>query len=163
LPIGYSLDESGAPNINLVGGYPESIAVAENTSGGYAEFDVVGSLSYGGAVLNDFQGGTPSNPVSITGAVGEINASLGGSFGAADFYSFTTTSANSATASVSGAAPGSVFVFELLRTNNIASGIVLDSADDFSGSLAIPAGSWYIGVVDNIRPILTSQSISARR
>jgi hypothetical protein len=150
LPGGFSLDGSGPSTIDLVAGFPSSEAVALNTSGGFTDFPVAGSLTYGGAVLNDFQGGSPSNPVSITGAVGEINASLGGAFGDADFYKITTASANSATATISGAAPGSVFVFRLLRTNSTAAaGIVLDSADDFSGTLTIPAGSWYIGVVDN--------------
>ena len=153
LPAGFSLTGTGSPNINLVEGpsfSPDSVAAAESTSGGFTSFSVAGSLSYGGAVLNDFQGGSPSNPVSITGAVGEINASLGGALGNADFYKITTTSTDSATATVSGAAPGSVFVFQLLKTNGTGeAGTLLDSADDFSGTLTIPAGTWYIGVLDN--------------
>ena len=150
LPGGFSLDGSGPSTIDLVPGFPGSEAVAANTSGGFTDFPVAGSLTYGGAVLNDFQGGSPSNPVSITGAVGEINASIGGAFGNADFYKITTTGTDTATATISGAAPGSIFVFQLLRTNSTGeAGTLLDSADDFSGTLTIPAGSWYIGVLDD--------------
>lgn len=170
LPVGADLSGSTTQVINLVGGYPYSIAVAEDQSDvvnglnyGYAEFDVNGTISFGGTVVAGLPGGsTPSAPVALATAVtgnpqiGQISTFLGGSYSCSQFYSFYSLGGSNwtATAAITGAAAGSSYTFEILnaRGTRIIQQVTLNAANNFQSPLIVPTlapGSYVIGLVGN--------------
>ncbi len=145
-------------NINLIGGAQHSYIVVLNPTDvtlGYTQMPIYGSLSYGGSVINGYQGGTSSNPASLatvsSSGIGEINASLGGNYGKSDFYNFYAPSGISATASIAGATSSSTYSFELYSsTGSLISTMILNSSNNFSGALQVSGvGEYTLGVTDN--------------
>ncbi|SRR6266446_399388 len=148
----------------------QSYAVAENAVNpllGYSPTSpLIGSISYGGSVLNNFQGGkTAANPVALSlwdtirlaGVFGKITFNLGGSYGMASFYSYSKLCIGciheTATAAITGAGPNDSYIFKMLDTrSNVLQSVILDATNGFRGGLSVTQPeTWYVvGVVANV-------------
>ena len=110
----------------------------------------------GGWILNDFQGGSSSAPVSLTsaGPVAEITGSLSAEV-LQDYYAFQWLSgAFSVTASVPDASSGASYLFSVGVAGSCTSGgtATLDSSDRFTSTIAIAnlaPGQYCIGIETN--------------
>jgi hypothetical protein len=167
LPTGADLTGATTQVINLVGGYPYSIAIATvpSTGGatGYTGFFVNGTITFAGSVVAGVPGGTsPTTPVALSSAVvgnpqiGQISTQLGGAYSCTQFYSFYSTGGTNwtATAAVIGATSGSSYSFELLnsRGRRVIQQVTLNTADNFTSPLIVSnlRPGWYvIGLVGN--------------